>query len=70
MSNYEAALRAQLISLRGRFTALNNYNQFGSEERREWELCSGQIDALEAEIYSLNVETEYTPDEGFTKSLV
>ena len=52
MSNYEAALRALVISLRGRMNCLAEYS-YDDAERREWNLCSAQVDELEAEISSL-----------------
>lgn len=63
MNNYVAALQAQTISLRGRLTALADYDGLCYEERREHNLISGQIDALEIEIKRVEAEVDTTEKE-------
>lgn len=58
MGTYEATLRALVISLRGRMNAMAEYS-LCDEERRDWNLCSAQVDALEAEISSLAKEQHH-----------
>ena len=56
MTPYEAALRAQIISLRGRMEMCQQYSMNINISNVEWNLCSAQVDALEAELEKIKHE--------------